>query len=149
MPWYRPRPSRPDLFPQSLETIRRLSDLLESHEVFGTTAFQIFPLHSTISGDNQGLVFNVPPPGVRKVSLVAGDFLSRAHHRIQIVIATNIAETGELSTRLSLAGLPLTPDDLRYHDPRRDLCHRFWKASRDAVSLLTPWGRAPRTYENI
>ncbi|KAI5477732.1 hypothetical protein MNV49_005921, partial [Pseudohyphozyma bogoriensis] len=65
------------IFLPSLESIRRLSDILESHQAFGSRQFLILPLHSTISNDNQGLVFNVPPPGVRK-----------------IVISTNLAETG-------------------------------------------------------
>lgn len=65
------------IFLPSLETIRRLTDMLEGHEAFGTTDFLILPLHSTISNENQGLVFDVPPPGIRK-----------------IVISTNLAETG-------------------------------------------------------
>ncbi|KAH9810275.1 P-loop containing nucleoside triphosphate hydrolase protein, partial [Melampsora americana] len=65
------------VFLPSLDTIRKLAEILESHPIFGTAAFQIFPLHSTISNENQGLVFQTPPPGVRK-----------------IVISTNIAETG-------------------------------------------------------
>ena len=39
--------------------------------------YQIIALHSVLSADNQGLAFQIPPPGMRK-----------------IVIATNIAETG-------------------------------------------------------
>ncbi|GAA5869867.1 hypothetical protein JCM3774_000517 [Rhodotorula dairenensis] len=65
------------VFMPSLESIRRLTDTLEAHHTFGTTQFVILPLHSTISNENQSLVFNVPRPGVRK-----------------IVISTNIAETG-------------------------------------------------------
>lgn len=65
------------IFLPSLESIRRLSDILESHPIFGTNHFLVLPLHSTISNDNQGLVFNVPRNGVRK-----------------IVISTNLAETG-------------------------------------------------------
>ncbi|GAA5993713.1 hypothetical protein JCM10908_001342 [Rhodotorula pacifica] len=65
------------VFMPSLESIRRLTDTLEAHHTFGSTQFVILPLHSTISNENQGLVFNVPRHGVRK-----------------IVISTNIAETG-------------------------------------------------------
>lgn len=77
---------RPDLvqfssailvFMPSLESIRRLTDMLEAHQAFGSNQFIVLPLHSTISNENQSLVFNVPRPGVRK-----------------IVISTNIAETG-------------------------------------------------------
>ncbi|GAA6051223.1 hypothetical protein JCM3770_005879 [Rhodotorula araucariae] len=65
------------VFMPSLESIRRLTDMLEAHHTFGSNQFVILPLHSTISNENQGLVFNVPRPGVRK-----------------IVVSTNIAETG-------------------------------------------------------
>ncbi|KAI0082174.1 P-loop containing nucleoside triphosphate hydrolase protein [Panus rudis PR-1116 ss-1] len=66
------------IFMPGLGEIRRLSDMLAEHPIFGNDAlFYIFPLHSLISSEQQTLVFNVPPEGVRK-----------------IVIATNIAETG-------------------------------------------------------
>ncbi|GAA5857787.1 hypothetical protein JCM9279_000747 [Rhodotorula babjevae] len=65
------------VFMPSLESIRRLTDMLEAHHTFGSSQFVILPLHSTISNENQSLVFNVPRPGVRK-----------------IVVSTNIAETG-------------------------------------------------------
>ncbi|KDE09069.1 hypothetical protein MVLG_00787 [Microbotryum lychnidis-dioicae p1A1 Lamole] len=65
------------IFLPGIESIRRLTDMLEGHPKFGTNSFLILPLHSTISNENQGLVFNVPKRGIRK-----------------IVISTNIAETG-------------------------------------------------------
>ncbi|GAA6008894.1 hypothetical protein JCM11491_003823 [Sporobolomyces phaffii] len=65
------------IFLPSLESIRRLTDTLEAHPAFGSNQFLVLPLHSTISNESQGLVFNIPRPGVRK-----------------IVISTNIAETG-------------------------------------------------------
>ncbi|TFK57142.1 P-loop containing nucleoside triphosphate hydrolase protein [Heliocybe sulcata] len=65
------------VFMPGIGEIRRLTELLAEHRVFGSDDFQILPLHSTISTENQGSVFNIPPPGIRK-----------------IVIATNIAETG-------------------------------------------------------
>ncbi|KAL5535622.1 hypothetical protein ACEPAF_3716 [Sanghuangporus sanghuang] len=65
------------IFMPGLGEIRRLNDMLVEHAFFGSDAFQVFPLHSTISSENQSLVFESPPLGVRK-----------------IVIATNIAETG-------------------------------------------------------
>lgn len=55
------------IFLPSLESIRRLTDTLEGHQAFGTNQFLILPLHSTISNENQGLVFNVPRPGIRKI----------------------------------------------------------------------------------
>ncbi|KIM34405.1 hypothetical protein M408DRAFT_303614 [Serendipita vermifera MAFF 305830] len=65
------------VFMPGLNEIRRLHDMLLSHDLFSNDAFRIFPLHSTISSEGQGAVFEIPPTGVRK-----------------IVISTNIAETG-------------------------------------------------------
>ncbi|KAH9944510.1 P-loop containing nucleoside triphosphate hydrolase protein [Epithele typhae] len=66
------------IFMPGMGEIRRLNDMLVEHRSFGDESqFRIYPLHSTISSDQQGAVFDIPPPGVRK-----------------IVIATNIAETG-------------------------------------------------------
>ncbi|RXK37048.1 hypothetical protein M231_05636 [Tremella mesenterica] len=75
----------PDLIPFSqailiflpgLAEIRRLTELINSHPSF-ISDFLIYPLHSTISSEGQSAVFDIPPPGVRK-----------------IVVSTNIAETG-------------------------------------------------------
>jgi ATP-dependent RNA helicase DHX29 len=78
------------IFMPSLESIRRFTEQLEGHPTFGTSAFQLHPLHSSITSENQvracphlntatdfrqSRVFVTPPPGIRK-----------------IVIATNIAE---------------------------------------------------------
>ncbi|KAF8584485.1 P-loop containing nucleoside triphosphate hydrolase protein [Ramaria rubella] len=66
------------IFMPGLAEIRRLNDILSEHPLFGVAAgFRIFPLHSSISSENQAAVFELTPPGVRK-----------------IVISTNIAETG-------------------------------------------------------
>ncbi|KAF8496667.1 P-loop containing nucleoside triphosphate hydrolase protein [Gautieria morchelliformis] len=66
------------IFMPGLGEIRRLNEILAEHPLFGVAAgFRIFPLHSSISSENQAAVFDLPPPSVRK-----------------IVIATNIAETG-------------------------------------------------------
>ncbi|KAK0506080.1 P-loop containing nucleoside triphosphate hydrolase protein [Armillaria luteobubalina] len=65
------------IFMPGIGEIRRLNDLLTEHPDFGSDDFRIYPLHSTLSSENQGAVFDIPPSGVRK-----------------IVIATNIAETG-------------------------------------------------------
>ncbi|KZV88269.1 P-loop containing nucleoside triphosphate hydrolase protein [Exidia glandulosa HHB12029] len=65
------------IFMPGLAEIRRMHDTLVEHPVFGAQGFILYPLHSTISSENQSAVFDIPPPGVRK-----------------IVIATNIAETG-------------------------------------------------------
>ncbi|KAI0670050.1 P-loop containing nucleoside triphosphate hydrolase protein [Trametes maxima] len=66
------------IFMPGMGEIRRLNDMLTEHRSFGAEdRFRLYPLHSTISSDQQGAVFDIPPFGVRK-----------------IVIATNIAETG-------------------------------------------------------
>ncbi|KAH9857918.1 P-loop containing nucleoside triphosphate hydrolase protein [Lenzites betulinus] len=66
------------VFMPGMGEIRRLNDILTEHRSFGREdQFRIYPLHSTISSEQQGAVFDIPPLGVRK-----------------IVIATNIAETG-------------------------------------------------------
>ncbi|KAH9982442.1 P-loop containing nucleoside triphosphate hydrolase protein [Lactifluus volemus] len=66
------------VFLPGIGEIRRLNDFLSEHATFGSNdAFVIYHLHSSISSDNQGAVFEIPPPGIRK-----------------IVLATNIAETG-------------------------------------------------------
>ncbi|KAI0307778.1 P-loop containing nucleoside triphosphate hydrolase protein [Multifurca ochricompacta] len=66
------------IFLPGIGEIRRLNDLLAEDAGFGSSHnFVIYILHSSISSENQGAVFDVPPPGIRK-----------------IVLATNIAETG-------------------------------------------------------
>ncbi|CAO1637463.1 unnamed protein product [Parajaminaea phylloscopi] len=65
------------VFLPGIQDIRKLHDMLLSHKVFGSEAFIVSPLHSTLSSEEQSAVFNIPPHGVRK-----------------IVISTNIAETG-------------------------------------------------------
>ncbi|KII93254.1 hypothetical protein PLICRDRAFT_35442 [Plicaturopsis crispa FD-325 SS-3] len=65
------------IFMPGMGEIRKLNDMLAEHPMFGGDDFRIYPLHSTLSSENQGAVFDIPPSGIRK-----------------IVIATNIAETG-------------------------------------------------------
>lgn len=66
------------VFLPGINEIRKLHDLLVDHNQLGNARYyKIYPLHSTISSENQGAVFEVPPEGVRK-----------------IVLSTNIAETG-------------------------------------------------------
>ncbi|KAK2461815.1 hypothetical protein APHAL10511_006278 [Amanita phalloides] len=66
------------VFMPGLAEIRRLIDILSEHPLLGKEdEFRIYPLHSTLSSESQSAVFEVPPPGVRK-----------------IVISTNVAETG-------------------------------------------------------
>jgi ATP-dependent RNA helicase DHX29 len=55
------------VFMPGLNEIRRLHDMLLSHDLFSNEAFRIYPLHSTISSEGQGAVFEIPPTGVRKI----------------------------------------------------------------------------------
>ena len=64
------------VFLPGIAEIRQLNDILVSHPSFKADWY-VYPLHSTISSEDQQAAFLVPPPGVRK-----------------IVLATNIAETG-------------------------------------------------------
>lgn len=55
------------VFLPGLGEIRRLHDMLSDHPRFGCDDFKLYPLHSTLSSENQGAVFDVPPHGVRKI----------------------------------------------------------------------------------
>lgn len=56
------------IFMPGMGEIRRLNDLLNEHTQFGAeNEFKIYPLHSTLSSENQGAVFDIPPAGVRKI----------------------------------------------------------------------------------
>jgi ATP-dependent RNA helicase DHX29 len=62
------------VFMPGLGEIRRLNDMLAEHPLFGLDDFRIYPLHSTLSSENQSAVFETPPLGVRKI--VIGKSLS-------------------------------------------------------------------------
>ncbi len=55
------------IFMPGLAEIRRLNDMLSEHPQFGSDDFIIYPLHSTIPSEGQGIVFEVPPAGIRKI----------------------------------------------------------------------------------
>ncbi|KAF9393788.1 hypothetical protein BGX21_010619 [Mortierella sp. AD011] len=66
------------VFLPGMPEIRKVFDALKANRRFADeTLFSLWPLHSSVSSEGQSRVFDVPPPGVRK-----------------IVLATNIAETG-------------------------------------------------------
>lgn len=64
------------VFLPGLAEIRRLSDTLAGHPRF-SKGWRVFPLHSTVAMEEQELVFQVSPRGMKK-----------------IILSTNIAETG-------------------------------------------------------
>lgn len=55
------------VFMPGLGEIRKLNDLLSEHNYFGGNDFSIYPLHSTLSSESQGAVFDIPPAGMRKI----------------------------------------------------------------------------------
>jgi ATP-dependent RNA helicase DHX29 len=56
------------IFVPGIGEIRRINDMLNEHPHFGSEEeFRVCPLHSTLSSENQNSVFEVPPPGVRKI----------------------------------------------------------------------------------
>lgn len=56
------------VFMPGLGEIRRLHEILMDHTAFASEEhFKIYPLHSTIASDQQAAVFDIPPPGIRKV----------------------------------------------------------------------------------
>jgi ATP-dependent RNA helicase DHX29 len=56
------------IFMPGLAEIRRMSDLLSDHPSFGQESlFRVYPLHSTLSSEDQNAVFDVPPAGIRKI----------------------------------------------------------------------------------
>ncbi|KAG6879737.1 hypothetical protein C0992_012340 [Termitomyces sp. T32_za158] len=70
------------IFMPGLAEIRRLNDILAEHPSFGDNHFfQIFPLHSTLSSENQGAVFDVLPEGVRKIVIDITCVIDTGKHR--------------------------------------------------------------------
>lgn len=66
------------VFLPGMNEIRKLYDLVSSHNIFGDPEkYLLIALHSALSSEHQEKAFDVPPEGVRK-----------------IVFSTNIAETG-------------------------------------------------------
>ena len=56
------------IFMPGIGEIRRMSDILTEHKNFGSEdEFVIHALHSTVSSENQGAVFDVPRGGIRKI----------------------------------------------------------------------------------
>lgn len=56
------------VFMSGMGEIRRLHEMLQDHPAFAAEdLFRIYPLHSSIATDQQAAVFDIPPPGVRKI----------------------------------------------------------------------------------
>lgn len=69
------------IFMPGLAEIRRLNEILTEHPLFGVASgFRIFPLHSSISSENQAAVFDLPPPGVRKIVIGRCIYFLKGHY---------------------------------------------------------------------
>lgn len=56
------------IFMPGIAEIRRLHDILTTHPKFGIPeAYLIYPLHSALASEEQSAVFDIPPPGTRKI----------------------------------------------------------------------------------
>lgn len=64
------------IFMPGLREIRRMNDLLMEHPYFGSSSFCVYPLHSTLSSENQSAVFDIPPPGIRKIVIGKSTMIS-------------------------------------------------------------------------
>lgn len=82
------------VFMPGLGEIRKLNDLLNDHSHFGANDFRIYPLHSTLSSENQGAVFDIPPAGTRKIVIGEFNYPCQLYYIYEWTPATNIAETG-------------------------------------------------------
>jgi ATP-dependent RNA helicase DHX29 len=83
-PAYIPMSAAVLVFMPGLGEIRRLHDALTEHPHFGSEAFRLYPLHSTLSSENQGAVFDIPPVGVRKI--VIGELSQTVCVRVRVLI---------------------------------------------------------------
>jgi ATP-dependent RNA helicase DHX29 len=64
---YKPFSAATLVFMPGLAEIRKLNDMLLGHPAFGSQDFMVYPLHSTVSSEGQQAVFDIPPPGIRKI----------------------------------------------------------------------------------
>lgn len=128
------------VFMPGMNEIRRLHDMLMEHEVFGNgEAFQIHPLHSTISSENQSAVFDLPPMGVRKIvigerSRTALVLVSLVLNIVRTLEATNIAETG-----ITIPDITCVIDSGKHREMRcagRNYHNRVHSLNRDTPDLM-------------
>lgn len=119
------------VFLPGIAEIRRLNDFLAEHAIFGSSHdFVIYLLHSSISSENQAAVFEVPPPGIRK-----------------IVLATNIAETG-----ITIPDITCVIDSGRHKEMRFDEKRQFSRLVETYVAksnAVQRRGRAGRVQEGL
>ncbi|KAJ4311099.1 hypothetical protein N0V94_008115 [Neodidymelliopsis sp. IMI 364377] len=117
------------VFLPGIAEIRQLNDMLTSHPSFSSN-WLIYPLHSTISSEDQQAAFLLPPPGVRK-----------------IVIATNIAETG-----VTIPDITCVVDTGKHKEMRFDERRQLSRLTQSFISRANAKqrrGRAGRVQEGL
>jgi ATP-dependent RNA helicase DHX29 len=117
------------VFLPGIAEIRHLNDMLVSHPAFNKF-WLIYPLHSTISSEDQQAAFLIPPPGVRK-----------------IVLATNIAETG-----VTIPDITCVIDTGKHKEMRFDERRQLSRLTQSFISRANAKqrrGRAGRVQEGL
>ncbi|KAF2108660.1 P-loop containing nucleoside triphosphate hydrolase protein [Lophiotrema nucula] len=117
------------VFLPGIAEIRHLNDMLLGHPAFDKN-WLIYPLHSTISSEEQQAAFVLPPPGVRK-----------------IVIATNIAETG-----VTIPDITCVVDTGKHKEMRFDERRQLSRLTQSFISRANAKqrrGRAGRVQEGL
>ncbi|PVI01751.1 ATP-dependent RNA helicase A [Periconia macrospinosa] len=116
-------------FLPGIAEIRQLNDILVAHPSFDKQ-WLIYPLHSTISSEEQQAAFLIPPPGVRK-----------------IVLATNIAETG-----VTIPDITCVIDTGKHKEMRFDERRQLSRLTQSFISRANAKqrkGRAGRVQEGL
>lgn len=117
------------VFLPGIAEIRQLNDMLLGHPSFDKN-WLIYPLHSTISSEDQQAAFHIPPPGVRKV-----------------VLATNIAETG-----VTIPDITCVIDTGKHKEMRFDERRQLSRLTQSFISRANAKqrrGRAGRVQEGL
>ena len=118
------------VFCPGIAEIRRLNDMFQGHPLFPAREWVIFPMHSSISSEDQEAAFDTFPAPIRK-----------------IVLATNIAETG-----ITIPDVTCVIDlgkhkEMRF-DERRQLS-RLVEAFISRANAKQRRGRAGRVQEGL
>ncbi|CAO2654388.1 Nn.00g111210.m01.CDS01 [Neocucurbitaria sp. VM-36] len=117
------------VFLPGIAEIRQINDILVGHPSFDAN-WVIYPLHSTISSEDQQAAFVIPPPGVRK-----------------IVLATNIAETG-----VTIPDITCVIDTGKHKEMRFDERRQLSRLTQSFISRANAKqrrGRAGRVQEGL
>jgi len=116
-------------FLPGIAEIRQMNDLLLAHPAFDNS-WLIYPLHSSISSEEQQAAFLLPPPGMRK-----------------IVLATNIAETG-----VTIPDITCVIDTGKHKEMRFDERRQLSRLTQSFISRANAKqrrGRAGRVQEGL